>query len=127
LSAQQVISDLHRLAPRCRFLLWSRLTLSDSPTGLVDALILMAQFPAPDPAPSALVNLACSELERELITLIGYGLDNQEIAVAVGSDRLTVKRLVSNLSDRLGAGDRYELALYGLSTLNGAAQDERSV
>jgi DNA-binding NarL/FixJ family response regulator len=127
LSAQQVIPDLHRIAPRCRFLLWPRLTLADSPGGLVDSLILMAQFPAPDPAPSALVNLACSDRERDLIKLVGYGLDNHEIAAVVGSDGSTVKKLVGNLSDRLGAGDRYELALYGLSTLDEAGQDEGSV
>jgi DNA-binding NarL/FixJ family response regulator len=127
LSAQQIIPDMHRIAPRCRFLLWHRLTLSDSPAGLVDSLILMAQFPVPDPAPSALVDLACSERERELIKLVGYGLNDQEIAVVAGSDRSTVKTMVSNLSYRLGTGDRYELALYGLSTLDKADQDEGSV
>jgi DNA-binding NarL/FixJ family response regulator len=101
--------------------------LSDSPEGLVEAITLMAQFPVPDPAPSALVDIKCSEREREFITLVGYGLNNQEIADAVGSDRSTVQKLVRNLSERLGAGDRYELALYGLSTLNDAVQDERSV
>ena len=45
-SAEQVIADLHRIAPRCRFLRWPRLTLSDSPASLVDSLILMGQFPA---------------------------------------------------------------------------------
>jgi DNA-binding NarL/FixJ family response regulator len=127
LSAQQVIPDLHRLAPRCRFLEWPRLTVSDSPAGLGDALSLMALFPAPDPAPFALVNLACSESERKLMALVGYGLNNEEIAVALGSDRPTVKRLVRNLSDRLGTEDRCELALYGLSTLDEADQDKRSV
>jgi DNA-binding NarL/FixJ family response regulator len=127
LSAEHVIPDLHRLAPRCRFVSWPRQTLSDSPADLVDGLILMAQFPTPDPAPSALVNRACSERERELIALVGHGLNNDEIAVAVGSDRSTVQKLVRNLSDRLGAGDRCELALYGLSKLNEADQDDRGI
>jgi DNA-binding NarL/FixJ family response regulator len=87
----------------------------------------MAQFPGPDPSPSALVNLACSEGERELIALAGYGLNNREIADALGSNRSNVQKRLRNLADRLGAGDRYELALFGLSTLNETHQNERSV
>lgn len=128
LSAPEVIHDLRWLAPRCRLVLWPRLALSDSPARLVDALTLMALFPEPEPSLSLLVNLAaCSEREREIITLVGYGLNNQEIAAALGSDRATVQKLLRNLSNRLGAEDRYELALYGLSTLNEAYRNERSV
>ncbi len=118
LPAPEVVLDLRRLAPQCQFVLWPRLTLSDSPGRLVDALHLMTQFSGPDPSPSTLVNLTCSESERDLITLVGYGLNNQEIAAAMGSDRSTVQKLLRNLADRLGTEDRYELALYGLSTLN---------
>lgn len=128
LSAPEVIHDLRWLAPRCRLVLWPRLALSDSPARLVDALTLMALFPEPEPSLSLLVNLAaCSEREREIITLVGYGLNNEEIAAALGSDRATVQKLLRNLSNRLGAEDRYELALYGLSTLNEAYRNERSV
>src|SRR5271157_4745212 len=118
LPAPEVIYGLHRLAPQCQLVLWPRLALSGSPARLVDALILMAQFSEPDPSPSTLVNLACSESERDLISLVGYGLNNQEIAAALGSDRSTIQKLLRSLSDRLGAEDRYELALYGLSVLN---------
>ena len=107
--------------------MWPRRTLSASPARLVDALSLMTQFPGVDPSPSTLVNLACNERERELITLAGYGLNNQEIAAALGSNRSSVQRRLRNLADRLGAEDRYELALYGLSTLNEAYQNERSI
>ena len=127
LPAPEVIADLQRLAPRCQLVPWPHLTLSDSPTRLVDALNLMAQFSGPDPSPSTLVNLACSEGERELIALAGYGLNNKEIAAALGSDRSNVQKRLRNLADRLGAGDRYELALYGLSTLNEPYRNERRV
>lgn len=118
LPTPEVIHDMHRLAPQCQLVVWPRLALSDSPARLVDAFNLMAQFSGPDPSPSTLVNLTCSESEREFITLVGYGLNNEEIAAAMGSDRLTVQKLLKNVSDRLGTEDRCELALYGLSTLN---------
>ena len=124
LPTPEVIRDLHRLAPQCQLVLWPRLTLSDSPALLVDALSLMAQPSEQDLSPSALVSRACSPSEREIITLVGYGLSNEEIAAALGADQSNVQKLVRNLSGRLGAEDRYELALYGLSTLNEAYQDE---
>ncbi|MBZ5622523.1 MAG: hypothetical protein LAQ69_27885 [Acidobacteriia bacterium] len=118
LPAPEVIQDLHRLAPQCQLVLWPRLTLSDSPDRVAEAIHMMANFSRADPSPSALVNLACSPSERELIALVGYGLRNEEIAATLGSDPSTVQNLLRSLSDRLGTEDRYELALYGLSTLN---------
>jgi DNA-binding NarL/FixJ family response regulator len=123
LPAPEVIPDLRRLAPRCQLVLWPRLAFTDSPARLVDALSLMARFSEPDPSPSMRVNLACSENERELIALAGYGLNDKEIAAVRGSDRAAVQKLLRNLTDRLGAEDRYELALYGLSTLKDAYQN----
>jgi hypothetical protein len=40
----------------------------------------------------------------------------------MGVQRSSVEESLERLSDRLGAQDRYDLALYGLSTLNGGAQ-----
>jgi ATP/maltotriose-dependent transcriptional regulator MalT len=93
----EVIHDLHRLAPQCQLVLWPRLTLADSPARLAEALNLMAQFSGPEPSPSTLVNLTCTETERKLITLVGYGLNNQEIASALGSDQSTVQKLLRSL------------------------------
>jgi len=111
-----VILDLRRIAPQCQFLTWPELSQSDSPARLADALNLMAQFSAPA-SPSTLMSLACNDRERELITLVGYGLNNEEIASSVGSDPSTVHKRLRELSERLGTEDRCELALYGLSTL----------
>jgi DNA-binding NarL/FixJ family response regulator len=124
LPGPEVIQDLHRLAPQCQLVMWPRLTSSDSTARLVDAINLMAQFSGPDPSPSALVNLTCGETDRKLISLVGHGLDNEEIAAALGCDQPTVQKLLKSLSHRLGAGDRCELALYGLSTLNEPDQTE---
>jgi DNA-binding NarL/FixJ family response regulator len=127
LPAPEAMHDLRRLAPRCRLVPWPRLALSDSPASLGDALNVMALFPEPDPSPSVLVNLTCNQREREFITLVGYGLSDEQIAVALGRSRSAVQKLLRSLSDRLGVEDRYELVLYGLSTLGEADQTERSV
>jgi len=116
LPTPEVILDLHRIAPQCQFLKWPERSESDSPARLADTLNLMAQFSTPA-SPATLMSLACNERERELITLVGYGLNNEEIASSVGSDPTTVQKRLRELSERLGTEDRCELALYGLSTL----------
>jgi DNA-binding NarL/FixJ family response regulator len=122
LAAPEVVYDLRRIAPRCQLVLWPQLTMSDSPSQIVEAIHMMASFSGPDPSPAALVNLACSPGERQMMTLLGYGLNNAQIAAMMGVQRSSVEESLDRLSDRLGAQDRYDLALYGLSTLNGGAQ-----
>jgi DNA-binding NarL/FixJ family response regulator len=127
LPAPEVMHDLRSLAPRCRLVPWPRLASSDSPASLGDALNMLAAFPEPDPSPSVLVNLTCNQREREFVTLVGYGLSDEQIAAALGCSRSTVQQLLRSLSDRLGVEDRCELVLYGLCTLGEANQLERSV
>jgi DNA-binding NarL/FixJ family response regulator len=112
-----VLPDLRRFAPACRFVLWPRRGNSMSPAEFVEAINLAAVFAPPDTAPAEVVYLTCNPTERNLISLLGYGLTNQEIAALTGSREPAVQKLLKNLADRLGAEDRCELALYGLSTL----------
>jgi DNA-binding NarL/FixJ family response regulator len=118
LTAPEVVYDLRRRARQCQLVLWPQLTMSDSPARVVEAIHMMANFSTPDPSPAALVNLACSPDERRLIALCGYGLNDEQIAAAMGTNRSAVQKSLKSLSDRLGTGDRYELALYGLTTLD---------
>jgi DNA-binding NarL/FixJ family response regulator len=129
------VTELRLLAPRCQFVVWPRtiaragtdeairsgargvLPADASPARLAEVLRLIVNFPEPDGGVSDLVNLTCTPLERQCLAMAGHGLNNQEIAAAVNADESTVHRLLCNVSDRLGAGDRYELALYGLSTI----------
>lgn len=127
LLAPEVIQDLRRLAPQCLVVRWPELRLSDSPTRVVDAILMMANFANPEPSPSELVSLACNPYEREIVALAGYGLNTDEIAAAMGTDRSTVQRLLRTVADRLGTEDRYELALYGLSTLKQSDAEERRI
>jgi len=123
----EVVHDLRRMAPRCHLLHWPELRPSDSPARVVEALLLMANFSIPNPSPNVLVDLACAPVERQVVALAGYGLNPEEMAAALGSDRSTVQKLIKNVTDHLGTEDRYDLALYGLSTLNQRESDERRI
>ena len=118
LPTQDVLRELYRLAPKCQWIGWPKLSPSESPERLVQVVHMMANFSGPEPSPEAMVRLICEPSERELMELVGYGLDNQEIAAVMCSDKAEVQKQLSSLSHRLGAEDRYELVLYGLSTLN---------
>ena len=127
LVAPEVVHDLRRLAPQCLIVRWPQLNLSDSPARVVDAILMMANFSNPEPSPSELVDLACNAYERQVVVLAGYGLNTEEIASAMGADRSTVQKLLKSVADRLGTEDRYELALYGLSTLNQSDREDRRI
>jgi two-component system nitrate/nitrite response regulator NarL len=55
-----------------------------------------------------------SKREGELITLVSQGLKNKEIATVMGITEGTVKVYLSRLFGKIGARDRFELALIGL-------------
>ncbi|MEV6343738.1 response regulator transcription factor [Actinoplanes sp. NPDC051851] len=64
------------------------------------------------PAPVAAPALDClSDREREVLTLVGYGLNNAEIAQKVYLSVATVKSHISKLMQKLVARDRVHLVL----------------
>ncbi len=136
LPAPELIRDLHRTAPQCRFLLWSHGTWSQeqvnaalsygaagvlpatlSPAELVDTVNLVAVFGQTRCTPAEAVRLVCNSRERKVVAMAGYGMDSREIAAATCSDEASIRKLMADVAGRLAAGDRYELALYGLSAL----------
>jgi DNA-binding NarL/FixJ family response regulator len=69
---------------------------------------------------SSFVNIRTVRLtkrESELISLISQGLKNKEIADALFIAEPTVKIYLSRLFRKVGAKDRFELALYGLRNM----------
>ncbi len=58
--------------------------------------------------------ITVSKREGELITLVTQGLKNKEIATVMGITEGTVKVYLSRLFGKIGARDRFELALIGL-------------
>jgi DNA-binding NarL/FixJ family response regulator len=58
-----------------------------------------------------------SKRESNLLTLIAQGLKNKEIATALDLSEGTVRIYLSHLYQKVGAKDRYELALFALKHL----------
>jgi DNA-binding NarL/FixJ family response regulator len=53
-----------------------------------------------------------TERERKIVTLIGEGLRNDQVAVRLGVAEKTVRNQLSSLFDKLGVNDRLGLAVY---------------
>jgi DNA-binding NarL/FixJ family response regulator len=63
------------------------------------------------------VRVALSHREGQLVNLLSQGLKNKEIAWTLRISEGTVKVYLSRLFRKLGVGDRFELALYGLRAM----------
>jgi DNA-binding NarL/FixJ family response regulator len=134
-----VLVELRKLAPTCQLLVWPRqisehqakellrmgaravLPADVAPDVLIGTLRMLDTFPTLDRTPASLVNQVCNPLERQILSLVGCGMKNDEIAAAIRTDRHAVDQQLKTLSNRLGVLDRYELALYGLSINDGSS------
>ena len=63
--------------------------------------------------------ISLSRRQSELVGLLVQGLKNKEIASALGISEGTVKAYLTTLYEKVGARDRFELALFGLKNLGG--------
>jgi len=80
--------------------------LSPGPTGrLIERFLRSPSAPATG-GPECL-----SDREREVLTLLARGLNNAEIAEALGLSPLTAKTHVSRIMGKLGARDRAQLVI----------------
>jgi DNA-binding NarL/FixJ family response regulator len=59
--------------------------------------------------------------EGQLVSLLAQGLKNKEIAYTLGISEGTVKVYLSKLFHKVGAKDRFELALFGLKNVSNAS------
>jgi DNA-binding NarL/FixJ family response regulator len=78
---------------------------------------LIAQFarqPAPAP-PSRQIN-GITDREREVLTLVGRGMSNTEIAASLCISTATAKAHVARLLTKLGARDRVQLVIAAYQT-----------
>lgn len=55
---------------------------------------------------------ALTEREREVISVIGEGLRNKQIAERLFISAITVRHHLTSIFDKLGVADRFELAIY---------------
>ncbi|GAA2349779.1 MULTISPECIES: response regulator transcription factor [Streptomyces] len=85
--------------------------LSPGPTARLIARVLRLPA-APPPAATAPAGLdALSQRERQVLTLVARGLNNAEIAEALGLSPLTAKTHVSRIMGKLDARDRAQLVI----------------
>ena len=61
--------------------------------------------------------ISLSRRQSQLLGLLVQGLKNREIATEMGISEGTVKAYLTTLFEKVGARDRFELALYGLKNL----------
>ena len=77
---------------------------------------------------TALLNtdrVTLSRRQSQLLALLVQGLKNKEIAAQLGISEGTVKCYLTKLFEKVGAKDRFELALFGLRNLRGLLPDSR--
>jgi DNA-binding NarL/FixJ family response regulator len=89
--------------------------LSPGPTARLIARALRAPaLPPPGAHPTALAPL--SDRERQVLALVARGLNNTEVADALGLSPLTAKTHVSRIMGKLGARDRVQLVIAAYET-----------
>ena len=69
--------------------------------------------------------ISLSKRQTQLVRLLAQGLKNKEIASALGIAEGTVKAYLTVLFEKVGAKDRFELALFGLKNLKGFREEAR--
>jgi DNA-binding NarL/FixJ family response regulator len=67
--------------------------------------------------------VSLSKRQSELVGLLTQGLKNKEIAATLGISEGTVKAYLTTLYEKVGARDRFELALFGLKNLGGRREN----
>lgn len=121
-------------APGCRLVLWTRgisdelafqagqygiagvLPKSARPEDMVAQLRRCAQgLGALHQAPQAeATSIALTPRESQVVNLLSQGLKNKEIAACLGLAESTIKSYLGHLFRKIGARDRFELAVVGL-------------
>jgi two-component system, NarL family, response regulator DegU len=72
------------------------------------------KIPDPDQPPSVSPWDSFTEREREVLTLIGKGSSNKEIAVQLSFSEKTVKNHVANIFSKLHVSDRTQAVIYAI-------------
>jgi DNA-binding NarL/FixJ family response regulator len=135
-----VVEELARVAPRSAIVLWCReipaeiahqamelgvrgfVTTTSAPETLKECLrastageMWMERSLTMHLLNARPVNL--SKRQRQLLSLLVQGLKNKEIAATLGISEGTVKAYLTTMFEKVGAKDRFELALFGLKNL----------
>ncbi|MDA8226738.1 MAG: response regulator transcription factor [Desulfitobacterium hafniense] len=87
----------------------------ESPISGLMATKILAEFNNPTVSKDAVCGDSLTEREEEVLTLIGKGNTNKEIAEILTISESTVKKHVRNILDKLHLRNRVEAALYALN------------
>jgi DNA-binding NarL/FixJ family response regulator len=71
--------------------------------------------------------VSLSKRQSQLMSLLVQGLKNKEIAASLGISEGTVKAYLTTLFEKVGAKDRFELALFGLKNLRNIREAGREI
>jgi two-component system nitrate/nitrite response regulator NarL len=132
------LSALRNAAPDARIILWDRqfseelvdqarelgaiwfLQRGRSREQFIDNVSKIASGvePIPQSAPEGSTRVALTPREAQLITLLVQGLRNKEMGACLGITEGTVRIYLTKLFIKVGARDRFELAVFGLKNLN---------
>jgi DNA-binding NarL/FixJ family response regulator len=131
------LSALRRVTPVARIILWDRqfseelvnqaqdlgpiwfLLRGQSGEEFLDSIskIAVGAEPIPQSAPEGSTKVSLTPREAQLITLLVQGLRNKEIGSCLGITEGTVRIYLTKLFLKVGARDRFELAVFGLKNL----------
>lgn len=81
-------------------------------TTMATVLTKMSRTQPEDADPDAKKLASLTSREREIITLVGQGLKNQQIAERVGLSEITVRHYLTSIFSKLEVSDRLELIIY---------------
>jgi DNA-binding NarL/FixJ family response regulator len=129
-----LISTLREVAPAARLVLWGRsfseeLRYQASEIGVAGFLargvtsdefctsltgMAGGQPVGVTQKPSHSKTVSLTNRESQLVTLLVQGLKNKEIAACIGIAESTVRIYLSRLFAKIGARDRFEVAVFGL-------------
>ena len=138
------LPEFARIAPRASIVLWSRsfsadvanqaialgvrgfLSTTAKPETLLECLHCAAggETWMERSLSTALINarpVSLSRRQNQLLELLVQGLKNKEIATALGISEGTVKAYLTTLFEKVGAKDRFELAVFGWKYLRYAS------
>jgi DNA-binding NarL/FixJ family response regulator len=129
-----LVSALRNAAPQARLILWGR-ALSEElryqarqlgVAGFIDHGVTTEQFakdlkdlargdePSVTRKPPHSTTVSLTNRESQLVELLVQGLKNKEIAACIGITEGTVRIYLSKLFAKIGARDRFEVAVFGL-------------
>ncbi|HYM12834.1 MAG TPA: response regulator transcription factor [Bryobacterales bacterium] len=88
------------------------------------AALLAQSLTPPETAAADGERSLLSPRERQIVALVAQGLKNKQIAEQLFISDQTVKNHLHNIFDKVGAGDRLELALYAIQNRIGAHETQ---